>query len=265
MHPLDAGVGEDQQRPGGPNAEGEEDEHDDRRRVPSPIATPLRRNGQSASGWTCARARAAAVWRSAWRTILTSRRSSRPRDQHHDPEDLQRVQRDPLVEACARKPGGAQHRPQSCGVTLSLRRCAKVRQKIGQNRSWASEQRLGNPGSGDKCPANAHVLPRDEARPTGFEPVTFGSVDRSSNRPAPTAESSRARVSGLELQATRPRAQLGEHPFRHAAARSRVPRTAARCPVRLSRASGRTSVLSATAYAAGLDRSVDRRGRRSFV
>ncbi len=75
-------------------------------------------------------------------------------------------------------------RPLSCGVTLASQVRQKVRQKIGQNRSRASERRTSSPGSRDKRPANAHQLPRDEARPTGFEPVTFGSVDRRSNEPA---------------------------------------------------------------------------------
>jgi hypothetical protein len=74
-------------------------------------------------------------------------------------------------------------RPLSCGVTLASQVRQKVRQKIGQNRSRASERRTSSPGSRDKRPANAHQLPRDEARPTGFEPVTFGSVDRGSTTP----------------------------------------------------------------------------------
>jgi hypothetical protein len=53
-------------------------------------------------------------------------------------------------------------------------------QKVGQNRSRASERRNDDLSGRDKVPANAHDLPRDEARPTGFEPVTFGSVDRCS-------------------------------------------------------------------------------------
>ena len=56
----------------------------------------------------------------------------------------------------------------------------KVRQKIGQNCARASERRTGERGERGKHPANVHELPRDEARPRGFEPLTFGSVDRCS-------------------------------------------------------------------------------------
>ena len=54
----------------------------------------------------------------------------------------------------------------------------KSRQKIGQNRSRASEQRTRVLRARDEAAANAHDLPSQVARPRGFEPLTFGSVDR---------------------------------------------------------------------------------------
>jgi hypothetical protein len=56
-----------------------------------------------------------------------------------------------------------------------------VRQKIGQNRSQASERRTRVVRGRDEVPANAHDRPSRVARPRGFEPLTFGSVDRRSN------------------------------------------------------------------------------------
>jgi hypothetical protein len=56
----------------------------------------------------------------------------------------------------------------------------KVRQKIAQNRSRASEPQTLIATPRHEGPAYAHDLPSLVARPTGFEPVTFGSVDRRS-------------------------------------------------------------------------------------
>ena len=56
----------------------------------------------------------------------------------------------------------------------------KSRQKIAQNRSRASERRTRDPGNENELPANVHDLPSRVARPRGFEPLTFGSVDRRS-------------------------------------------------------------------------------------
>jgi hypothetical protein len=56
----------------------------------------------------------------------------------------------------------------------------KVRQKIGQNRSRASERRTDAAHARNEVPANANDLPREGARPRGFEPLTFGSVERGS-------------------------------------------------------------------------------------
>ena len=56
----------------------------------------------------------------------------------------------------------------------------KVRQKIAQNRSRASERRTTDLSIRDEVPVNAHDLQRPVARPRGFEPLTFGSVDRRS-------------------------------------------------------------------------------------
>ena len=62
----------------------------------------------------------------------------------------------------------------------TARRCAK---KSPENRPESlTSFRATNCGvrARGKLPANAHKLPRDVARPRGFEPLTFGSVDRSS-------------------------------------------------------------------------------------
>jgi hypothetical protein len=56
----------------------------------------------------------------------------------------------------------------------------KTRQKLGQNRSRASEPRTPVLSTGSEVPGNAHHLPSRVARPRGFEPLTFGSVDRGS-------------------------------------------------------------------------------------
>ena len=56
----------------------------------------------------------------------------------------------------------------------------KTRQKIGRNRSRASERRTRSPSARMEVPANAHEVPSQVARPRGFEPLTFGSVDRGS-------------------------------------------------------------------------------------
>jgi len=60
----------------------------------------------------------------------------------------------------------------------------KTRQKLGQNRSRASEPRTRAAGTKkNEVPAKAHDLPSQVARPTGFEPVTFGSVGGASTSP----------------------------------------------------------------------------------
>jgi hypothetical protein len=56
----------------------------------------------------------------------------------------------------------------------------KNRQKIGEKRSRASEPRTQLARRRNESPAHAHDLPTPEARPRGFEPLTFGSVDRRS-------------------------------------------------------------------------------------
>jgi hypothetical protein len=66
-----------------------------------------------------------------------------------------------------------------CSTHLSRMR-QKVRQKIAQNRSRASGRRTPDLSSRNEVPVNAHDLPSLVARPRGFEPLTFGSVDRRS-------------------------------------------------------------------------------------
>jgi hypothetical protein len=62
------------------------------------------------------------------------------------------------------------------------RRAGANRQKSrqSQNRSGASERRTRAVRAREEVPANAHELPSQVARPRGFEPLTFGSVDRRS-------------------------------------------------------------------------------------
>jgi hypothetical protein len=56
----------------------------------------------------------------------------------------------------------------------------ETRQKVGQNRSQASERRTAAARARNEVPANTHDLPNQVTRPRGFEPLTFGSVDRRS-------------------------------------------------------------------------------------
>jgi hypothetical protein len=78
--------------------------------------------------------------------------------------------------------GGQKRRPAK--ISPPRRACRprqKVRQKIDRNRSRASERRTTDQRKQEERPANARDRPRQVARPRGFEPLTFGSVERSSN------------------------------------------------------------------------------------
>jgi hypothetical protein len=59
----------------------------------------------------------------------------------------------------------------------------RTRQKIGQNRSRASEPRTRVMRARNKAPGNADHLPSRVTRPRGFEPLTFGSVGGDSTCP----------------------------------------------------------------------------------
>jgi hypothetical protein len=88
----------------------------------------------------------------------------------------------PSREGCSGRAIDAQPGPRAPRETPRAARCnsPKTRQKLGQNRSRPSERRNRVLRARDEVPANTHKLPRDEARPRGFEPLTFGSVDRRS-------------------------------------------------------------------------------------
>ena len=81
------------------------------------------------------------------------------------------------------------HEPRGAGVDQqALWACAhspETRQKLGQNRSRTSEPRTRVMSARDEVPANAHDLPTQVARPRGFEPLTFGSVDLGSGHKDP--------------------------------------------------------------------------------
>jgi hypothetical protein len=79
---------------------------------------------------------------------------------------------------CRPSAGTSKRRRGSEQVCPGMRQ--KVRPKIGQNRLRAAERRTGVVRGRDELPANAHDLPSGVARPRGFEPLTFGSVDRRS-------------------------------------------------------------------------------------
>jgi hypothetical protein len=60
----------------------------------------------------------------------------------------------------------------------------ETRQKVGRNRSRASERRTCVVRARHEAAANGHNLPSPAARPRGFEPLTFGSVGGDSTCPA---------------------------------------------------------------------------------